>query len=78
MIHTEHKGLEAIKKWLVQIYGNNPCFYDKKFYWIWDTAVAMVEGTKLPAIPKEGNTNRDWRAAQSRIDTIKRILEAAA
>ena len=71
--YTQHEGLVAIAEWLVKIHGK-PKSWGKRGWFIWETALAIVNDELLPPVIKEGSTNRDWRAAGDRIDSVRRIL----
>ena len=74
--YTEHAGLVAVSKWLLGFHGK-PRQWGKRGWFIWESALAIVNEEALPPIIKEGSTNRDWRAAKDRIETVRKILAGA-
>ena len=71
--YTQHEGLVAVAEWLVKILGK-PKSWGNRGWFIWESALAIVNEEALPAVIKEGSTNRNWRAADDRIATVRRIL----
>lgn len=68
---SNHAGLQNVKLWLDRFMGKHKC---AKRLWLEEVACSLANNRPLPAIIKEGNTNRDWRAAHSRIETIEILL----
>jgi hypothetical protein len=65
------RGLARVAQWHMEIYGKH---IDDKRVWMFAWAHCYVNGLPLPDAPKEGKTQRIWRAAPNRIDTMKRLL----
>lgn len=72
--YTEHNGLLEVRNWLLKLHGK-PKTWGERGSFIWESALAIVNGDNLPPTIKEGFTNRDWRAANDRIATVRRILD---
>ena len=74
--YAQHAGLVAVSQWLLRIMGKPKNWGDRGWF-IWESALAIVNHEPLPPVIKEGSTNRDWRAAKDRIETVNRILAGA-
>lgn len=74
--YTEHRGLVEVINWLLMLHGK-PKKWGNRGWFIWESALAIVNEQPMPPVIKEGSTNRDWRAAADRINTIHLILERA-
>ena len=74
MTTTSHKWLldyaYEVSRWLHRLYGNSTC---PKRTWIEQVAVALIRQEPPPPAPKEGNTDRAWRAAPARLSTLETI-----
>ena len=73
----EPMAIAAVREWSSRIHGKKNLEHSDRHQWIMATAIALANGTELPAPLMEGNTGRVWRASADRLATIKRIMEAA-
>ena len=72
--YTDHPGLVEVADWLLKLHGK-PRSWGQRGWFIWESALAIVNDDEMPVVIKEGNTNRDWRAAKDRINTVRMILD---
>lgn len=76
MIMTHEQWLvdyaHDVVRWLDRLYGKHTC---PKRRWLEQAAVAIATETTPPPAPKEGNTDREWRAASARLDTLTRMYD---
>lgn len=66
---------KQVDRWLTQLYGKHT---DPKRDWIADAAIALLRQQPPPPPPNEGKTQRPWRAAQARLETLQRIYNQHA
>jgi hypothetical protein len=69
---SNHAGLRAVLAWDKVIHGRR--LPSKRSQYCLAAALAIVNETPMPPVPFEGNTNKPWRSAPARVETIKRIL----
>jgi len=69
--YKNHQGLAAIAEWHMTLYGKH---IDRKRIWMFAWAHCYVNNLPLPDMPKEGKSQRTWRAASARIETMKLLI----